>query len=103
MFKRRTCLRGPITRVSIRRCQRRMSSELQATSATSIEALTAAHIQATGCSALASPPRFKGNATMITVSRHRTLVGTASLILAATGLYGCEEFLTDAAAPQGVL
>ena len=41
---------------------------------------------------------------MITVSRHRRLLaGTASLILAVTGLYGCEEFLTDAAAPQGTL
>jgi hypothetical protein len=40
---------------------------------------------------------------MKTVSRHPLLVGTASIILATAALYGCEDFLTDAAAPQGTL
>src|SRR5687768_12474018 len=36
-------------------------------------------------------------------SRHRLFLGTASLILTATVLYGCQDFLEDAAAPQGTL
>src|SRR5258708_3747600 len=39
---------------------------------------------------------------MKTVSRH-LLVGTASLSLATVALYGCKNFLTDAAKPDGTL
>lgn len=40
---------------------------------------------------------------MKTVSRHPLLLGTASLIFAGATLYGCKDFLTEAAAPQGTL
>jgi len=40
---------------------------------------------------------------MKTVSRHPLLFGTASLIFAGATLYGCKDFLTEAAAPQGTL
>ena len=36
-------------------------------------------------------------------SRHPLLFGTAFLILAGATLYGCKDFLTSAAAPQGTL
>ena len=39
---------------------------------------------------------------MKTVPRH-LLVGTASLSLATVALYGCKNFLTDAAKPDGTL
>jgi hypothetical protein len=37
------------------------------------------------------------------VSKHPVLVGTALLALATGALYGCKDFLTDAATPQGTL
>ena len=37
------------------------------------------------------------------VSKHPVLVGSVSLILASVALYGCKNFLSDAAAPQGTL
>lgn len=37
------------------------------------------------------------------VSKHPVLVGTALLALATGALYGCKNFLTDAATPQGTL
>lgn len=37
------------------------------------------------------------------VSKHPLLVGTALVALATAGLYGCSDFLTEAAAPQGTL
>jgi len=37
------------------------------------------------------------------ISRHPFLVGTASVILATAVLVGCDEFLTEAAVPQGTL
>jgi hypothetical protein len=37
------------------------------------------------------------------VSKHPLFVGTAVLTLASAGLYGCKNFLTDAASPQGTL
>jgi len=37
------------------------------------------------------------------VSKHPVLVGSVSLILASVALYGCKNFLPDAAAPQGTL
>ena len=40
---------------------------------------------------------------MKTVSRHPLLLGTAVALLAAATLYGCKNFLTDAASPQGTL
>ena len=40
---------------------------------------------------------------MKTASRHSVLLGTASMILAGAALYGCRDFLTNAAAPQGTL
>lgn len=40
---------------------------------------------------------------MKTVSRHPLLLGTAVLSLTAGALYGCKDFLEDAAAPQGTL
>jgi hypothetical protein len=40
---------------------------------------------------------------MKTVSRHPLLFGTAFLILTGATLYGCKDFLTTAAAPQGTL
>lgn len=40
---------------------------------------------------------------MKTVSRHPLLFGTAAFILAGAALYGCKDFLTEAAAPQGTL
>ncbi len=40
---------------------------------------------------------------MKTVSRHRLLLVTASLLLTGAALYGCKDFLTEAAAPQGTL
>ena len=36
-------------------------------------------------------------------SRHPILLGTASMILAGATIYGCGDFLTNAAAPQGTL
>ena len=36
-------------------------------------------------------------------TRHPLLLGTASMILAGATLYGCKDFLTNAAAPQGTL
>ncbi|MDQ3948785.1 MAG: RagB/SusD family nutrient uptake outer membrane protein [Gemmatimonadota bacterium] len=40
---------------------------------------------------------------MKTVSRHPLLLGTAFLLLGGATLYGCKDFLTEAAAPQGTL
>jgi hypothetical protein len=40
---------------------------------------------------------------MKTVSRHPLLVGTTFLIVGGATLYGCKDFLTSAAAPQGAL
>jgi len=40
---------------------------------------------------------------MKTGSRHPLFFGTASLILASVAVYGCKNFLSDAAAPQGTL
>src|SRR5688572_635184 len=40
---------------------------------------------------------------MKTVSRHPLLSGTAAFIIAGTAIYGCENFLTEAAVPQGTL
>ena len=40
---------------------------------------------------------------MISVSKHPLFVGTALLALTAGALYGCKDFLTDSAAPQGTL
>jgi hypothetical protein len=40
---------------------------------------------------------------MKTVSRHPLLLGTALLILATATLYGCKDFLSRAAEPQGTL
>ena len=40
---------------------------------------------------------------MKTVSRHPLLSGTAAFIIAGATLYGCENFLTEAAVPQGTL
>jgi starch-binding outer membrane protein, SusD/RagB family len=40
---------------------------------------------------------------MTTVSRHPLLVGAASLLLGSAALYGCKDFLTKAASPQGTL
>jgi len=40
---------------------------------------------------------------MKTVSRNPLFFGTASLILASAAVYGCKDFLSDAAVPQGVL
>jgi hypothetical protein len=40
---------------------------------------------------------------MKTVSRHPLFFGTAFLILVGATLYGCKDFLTSAAAPQGTL
>lgn len=37
------------------------------------------------------------------VSKHPILVGTAVLTLVSLGLYGCNNFLTDASKPQGTL
>jgi hypothetical protein len=37
------------------------------------------------------------------VSRHPLLLGTASIIIASATMYGCNDFLTNAAAPQGTL
>lgn len=37
------------------------------------------------------------------VSRHPLLVGTALLALATGAIYGCSDFLTDSATPQGTL
>jgi hypothetical protein len=37
------------------------------------------------------------------VSRHPLLFGTAFMVLGAATLYGCKDFLNDAAAPQGTL
>ena len=37
------------------------------------------------------------------VSKHPLVVGTAVLTLVSAGLYGCKNFLTDAASPQGTL
>ncbi|MEO8578237.1 MAG: RagB/SusD family nutrient uptake outer membrane protein, partial [Gemmatimonadales bacterium] len=37
------------------------------------------------------------------VSKHPLLTGTALLILSTGALYGCKDFLTEAAAPQGTL
>jgi len=37
------------------------------------------------------------------VSRHPVLTGTALVILMTGELYGCKNFLTDAATPQGTL
>jgi len=40
---------------------------------------------------------------MKTVSKHPLLVGTALLIIATGALYGCKDFLTENAVPQGTL
>jgi hypothetical protein len=40
---------------------------------------------------------------MKTLQRHPTLVGTALVILAGVAVYGCSDFLENAAAPQGTL
>ena len=40
---------------------------------------------------------------MKTTSKHPLLFGTAILIMTAAALYGCKNFLTDAATPQGTL
>jgi len=40
---------------------------------------------------------------MKTVSKHPLFVGTAVLMLSVAGMYGCQNFLDDAAAPQGTL
>lgn len=40
---------------------------------------------------------------MTTVSKHTLLRGTSLVILATVGLYGCNDFLSNAAAPQGTL
>src|SRR5947207_2541949 len=37
------------------------------------------------------------------VSRHPLLFGTVALVFSATALYGCKDFLSRAAAPQGTL
>jgi len=37
------------------------------------------------------------------VSKHPVLLGSAALILASVTLYGCKDFLSDAAAPQATL
>ncbi len=37
------------------------------------------------------------------VSKHPVLVGTAFMVLATGALYGCKDFLSDAATPQGTL
>ena len=37
------------------------------------------------------------------VSRHQLFLGAASLVLVTATLYGCKNFLADAAAPQGTL
>jgi len=42
-------------------------------------------------------------ATMKTASARRLLLGTAVVFCAAGSMYGCSEFLSDAAAPQGTL
>jgi starch-binding outer membrane protein, SusD/RagB family len=41
--------------------------------------------------------------TMKTASRHPLLLGTVSLLLTGVAAYGCKDFLTEAAAPQGTL
>jgi starch-binding outer membrane protein, SusD/RagB family len=41
--------------------------------------------------------------TMKIVSKHPVLLWSASLMLASVALYGCKDFLSDAAAPQGTL
>jgi hypothetical protein len=40
---------------------------------------------------------------MITVSKHPLLRGTSLVILATAMLFGCKDFLSNAAAPQGTL
>src|SRR5687767_8217387 len=40
---------------------------------------------------------------MKTVSKHPLLSGAAAFIIAGTAIYGCENFLTEAAVPQGTL
>jgi hypothetical protein len=40
---------------------------------------------------------------MKTVSKHPLFVGTAVLMFSVAGMYGCQNFLDDAAAPQGTL
>jgi hypothetical protein len=40
---------------------------------------------------------------MKTASRHPLLLGTVSLLLTGVAAYGCKDFLTEAAAPQGTL
>ena len=40
---------------------------------------------------------------MTPLSRHQLLFGTAFVVLAGGALYGCSDFLENAAAPQGTL
>ena len=40
---------------------------------------------------------------MTTIFRHRQLFGVALVCLTAGSLYGCKDFLTQSATPQGTL
>src|SRR5688572_12756211 len=107
MCRGKTCSPSPATTASIQRCLPRTSRDLPGTSAISIAASTAARIPATGRSALAWSPRsdqsfLKEGEAMKMASRH-PLAFVAALMIAAAGIYGCDDFLNNAAEPQGTL